>query len=275
MSTLMLMEKLRVIDEACSPHRKQQQKEEREKNLDDFTKEKRAIAETIRGIRQDLKERDRLLIEDRKQGVVKSAQIRKDIERVRERADELDKMHKTKHKKLKQKEKIPGVKIPEEKKVKDNNRKKIIDFMWHDLKELENKEKMVSMNGDERMISESSSDGSRDTTGLGIVDMDDPQFEMLKENDKEIDKMLDVTHERVKRIKQLAIEIGGAVEESNVMIEQLCVQVDLTLGKLETVNGQLKKTLAEARSSRDFCCDIILCCLILGIITAIYFVVTK
>jgi len=148
--------------------------------------------------------------------------------------------------------------------------------MWHFLKVLENHEKTITMNGDHQLvISETSSDGERDPTGLGIADMDDAEFDMLRETDAIIDDRLDITLEGVKRIKQLALEMGRAVEDSNVLIEQIKEQADLTLGRLETVNGQLKKTLAEARSNSTFCCDIILCLLILGIITAIYFVVTK
>jgi len=131
------------------------------------------------------------------------------------------------------------------------------------------------MNGDQLIISDSSSDGERDTTGLGIPEMDDEELEQLRTTDKIIDTMLDTTLEGVKRIKQLALELGTAVEESNVLIEQIKEQTDLTLGKLETANGHLKKTLQQARSNSTFCCDIILCCLILGIIIAIYFVVTK
>jgi len=102
----MLMKKLVEIDAACSPQRKQQEIEDREKNLDEFTKEKRAIGAYFREIREDIKERDTLMKENRTQGVKKSAEIRRKLTEATQRAEDLDKMYKAKHKKLKQSEKI-------------------------------------------------------------------------------------------------------------------------------------------------------------------------
>jgi len=274
----MLMKKLMEIDAACSPQRKVKEQEEREKNLDEFTIEKRRVADFIREIRLDIKERDRLYTEfpnDRAKGVTKGAEIRQKIKEVTERAEDLEKKYKAKHKKLKQKQKLPGIKIPEEKLAKDANRKQVIDLMWQHLKELERQEKTIRATDQQRIYeSVSESDGERDVTGLGISDIDDPRFEVLRLNDQEIDEMLDITLQGVKRLKQIAIELGGAIEESNELITEVQQMAEVTLGNLETVNGQLKKTLQAVRSTADFCCDIILCCLILGIATAIYFVVT-
>jgi len=206
----MLMKKLVEIDAACSPQRKQQEIEDREKNLDEFTKEKRAIGAYFREIREDIKERDTLMKENRTQGVKKSAEIRRKLTEATQRAEDLDKMYKAKHKKLKQSEKIPGFKVSEEKKEKDENRKQVIDLMWKHLAELEKQEKTVRTVDDQLIHnSESSSDGERDVTGLGIPDIDDPRFELLRKNDQEIDRMLDITHQGAMRLKQLALEIGG------------------------------------------------------------------
>jgi len=120
----------------------------------------------------------------------------------------------------------------------------------------------------------SEEDGERDVIA-GIPDIDDPRFEVLRKNDEEIDVLLDDTLQGVRRLKQMAAEIGGEVEKSIVLIQEIKERADVTLGKLETVNGQLKKTIETARSPSNCCCDIILCCLILGIITAIYFLITK
>jgi len=269
----MLMQKLMQIDAACSPQRKQQAQEDREKNLDAFTLEKRHMAEFIREIRADIKVRDQILQDNPNdsKGVVKSAEIRKKIRESVQRAEELEKMYKSKHKKLK----IPDLKNADVKKSKDENRKQVVDLMWQHIKELKKQEKHVRTGGDRALITDSESDGERDVQGLAIADIDDPRFELLKKNDQEIDEMLDVTLQGVKRLKQLAMEIGGAVDESNNLIAEVQTMAETTLGKLETVNGQLKKTLETVRSKADCCCDIILCVLILGIATAIYFVATK
>jgi len=159
--------------------------------------------------------------------------------------------------------------------AKDENMKKVIELTWQHIKELERQEKHFKTE-DNQLIrnSESDSDGERQVIA-GIAEIDDPRFELLRKNDAEIDQMLDITLQGVQRLKQLATEIGGEVEKSNELIKEVQNMADQTLGKLETVNGQLKKTLQKVRSPSNFCCDIILCCLILGIITAIYFVATK
>jgi len=276
MSTAMLMKKLLEIEASCSPQRKLREQEEREQNLDDFTIEKRRMAEFVREIRADIKERDKLYQDspnDRTKAVTKGAEIRKKLKDATERADHLEKMYKSKHKKLKQKQKIPGVEVSVEKKEKDENRKAVVDLMWEHLKELERQEKNVLHREIESL---SESDGSRDVGGVGgIAEMDDPRFELLRKNDREIDDMLDVTLAGVRRLKQLSLEQQVLTVETTELIETIQNMTDLTLGNLESVNGQLKKTIQAVRSTSNCCCDIILCMLILGIAVAIYFVATK
>jgi len=275
MSTASLMKKLMEIDSACSPHRREREQIEREKNLDEFTIKKRKMASLIRDIREDIKERDSLYEDDdRKKAVEKGSEIRKKLKDAVEFAEELEKIQQTKQKNHKTKSQIPGFKLSEEKKAKDENREVLVGLMWKHLAELQKEEKSVKKPGKTRISdSDSVEDGEREVGG--IPDLDDPRFEVLRQNDEEIDVLLDDTLQGVRRLKKIAQEIGGEVEKSNVLIEEIKERADVTIGRLETVNGQLKKTLEAARSPTDFCCDIILCCLILGIITAIYFVVTK
>uniref|UniRef100_A0A6B2LDN4 t-SNARE coiled-coil homology domain-containing protein n=1 Tax=Arcella intermedia TaxID=1963864 RepID=A0A6B2LDN4_9EUKA len=269
-----MMKKLMEIDAACSPVRKVKEQEEAEKNLDEFTKEKRRMAEFIREIRQDIKEREALYKDDHAKGVKKGAEIRRKIKEATEKAEELEKMYKTKHKKLKTKEKIGSV--PEEKKAKDENRKQIVDVMWQHLRELEKQEKNVTGTSNAFTGQDSiSEDGEKDISGMALPDLDDPRLALIKKNDQEIDEMLDQTKIGVGRLKQLALEIGEKVEESNILIDEVQQMAEITLGNLESVNSQLKKTLDSAQSRANCCCDIILCCMLLGIITAIYFVLTK
>eukprot|EP01123_Difflugia_compressa_P014034 TRINITY_DN6922_c0_g1_i1.p1 TRINITY_DN6922_c0_g1~~TRINITY_DN6922_c0_g1_i1.p1 ORF type:complete len:154 (-),score=34.98 TRINITY_DN6922_c0_g1_i1:15-476(-) len=151
--------------------------------------------------------------------------------------------------------------------------------MYQHLKELEKKEKNVRTDRDALYQSSDSEGGDTEmkeiSSATGIPELDDPRYELLRKNDEEIDELLDVTLQGVRRLKGLAKEINAKVVESDDLITEVKNLADETMGKLETVNGQLKKTLAEARSPGSFCCDIILCAMILGIITALYFVITK
>jgi len=161
------------------------------------------------------------------------------------------------------------------KKKKDENQEMLVGLMWKHLAELQKQEKTIKRN-DQIHISGSESDGDGERQVIaGIPDLDDPRFEVLRKNDEEIDELLDDTLQGVRRLKAMAKDIGGEVEKSIILIQEIKERADATLGKLETVNGQLKKTIETARSPSNCCCDIILCCMILGIITAIYFVVTK
>jgi len=160
----------------------------------------------------------------------------------------------------------------QKKKAKDENRKQVIDLMWQHLKELERQEKNVR---NDNIASDDYEEGEQEVPGLGIAEIDDPRFEVLRKNDQEIDAALDDTLKGVMRLKKLALEMGEEVGQSNELIKEVQQMTEVTMGKLETVNGQLAKTLEAAQSPSNFCCDIILCCLLLGIATAIYFVATS
>jgi len=145
--------------------------------------------------------------------------------------------------------------------------------MWQHLKDLEKQEKNVR--NDSIASDDYFEEGEQEVAGLGIPEIDDPRFEVLRANDQEIDAALGETLKGVQRLKQLAQEMGQEVDKSNELIKEVQQMSELTMGKLETVNGQLTKTLEAAQSPSNFCCDIILCCLLLGIATAIYFVATS
>jgi len=229
----------------------------------------------IREIREDIKERDGFYAEDdRKKAVEKGSEIRKKIKEAVEFGEQLEKMQQDKQKKHKAKEKIPGFKLTDEKKAKDENQENIVGLMWKHLAELQKQEKTMKTTIKIQESNSSEEDGDREVIA-GIPDIDDPRFEVLRKNDEEIDVLLDDTLQGVRRLKQMATEIGGEVEKSIILIQEIKERADVTLGKLETVNGQLKKTIESARAPSNCCCDIILCCLILGIITAIYFLITK
>jgi len=265
------------IDEACSPDREKKEREEAEKNLDDFTIEKRKMAEFIREIKTDIQERDEFYSKDqRSKAVTKGSEIRGKIKQAKEVGTALEKMYKDKHKHLKAKEKLPGFKPTEEKKAKDDNRKQVVELMWKHISELERQEKTVKGSSALDNLGEASeSSGERQVVVAGIPDIDDPQFELLRKQDAEIDLKLDQTLQGVQRLKQLAVEAGAELDLQDKMIENLQTIANETLGELENVNGELKKTLKQVRSARNCCCDICLCLLCLGVCAAIYFVITK
>jgi len=105
--------------------------------------------------------------------------------------------------------------------------------------------------------------------------LDDPIFDQVNINEQLIDKALGVVFDKVQILKQDAIEIGQEIDEQEQVVKQVTEHVDTTFTTLKTVNNQLKETLQQVRSARTFCCDIILCLLILGIAGAIYGLLTR
>jgi len=108
-----------------------------------------------------------------------------------------------------------------------------------------------------------------------LPDLDDPIFDQVNVNEKLIDSVLGVILTKVQVIKDDAVVIGQELNEQEQVVKQVTSHVENTFTTLKTVNAQLKETLQEVRSARTFCCDIILCLLILGIAGAIYGLLSK
>jgi hypothetical protein len=271
-----LMARLMEIDTQCRPEREKKAQEEAEKQLDEFQLEKRHLANKIRDVRASLQERDDLLENgERARAAEKSAIVRRELKKIKEDSERLEKTYQSKHSKLKAKQKIPGVTIKAEKVAKDENRKKVVELTMQHLKELENREQNPGRAS--KLLAESVSDssGEREVIAGGIPDIDDPQFELLRTQDAEIDRQLDITLEGVKRLKELALAAGEELSAQDDLIEEINEVAETALVKLETVNMELMKTLKAVRSARNLCCDLILIGVILGIATAVYFMFTK
>jgi len=143
------------------------------------------------------------------------------------------------------------------------------------LKELQDRESNPGRASKLLADSVSDSSGEREVIAGGIPDIDDPQFELLRTQDAEIDRKLDITLEGVKRLKELALQAGEELNAQDELIEEINEVAEAALVNLETVNEELKKTLKKVRSARNLCCDLILLGVILGIATALYFIFTK
>jgi len=273
------MRRLAEIDVACSPERKQKDQDEAAKKLDEFGIAKKDLADTIREIRHDLDERDQLYGKGDRSGAAKlSSKVRSRIKEVEDSGKKLEKIQKEKHSKLKTKQALPGFKVKEEKVQKDAARKQVVDLTWQHLKELQwRQENPGSKKTDtDRLIeSDSSASGERAIIVGGIPDIDDPQFELLRKQDDEIEAELDLVLAGIRRLKQLAMQAGEELGQQEELIEELNVIAEDTNQKLETANRELSKTLKEVRSHKDLCCDLIIFAVILGCAAALYFLLTK
>jgi len=277
MSTEILYAKLKEINAQCLPERQQKKEEDEQakRDKDPFNQDRKALAEKIKEIRVAIDERDALYQKgDRVGGVKAGTKIRQQMMKdAQEIADRLEKTHKDR-KKLKVNEIVMGA--SDEKKQADESRQKVIEVMKQHLQEIDKLERTIKTPGSADLeISESSEAEQGERKVSVLPDLDDPIFDQVNKNEQIIDEKLGKVLEGVKVLKQDAIEIGEELDSQEPMLKELTEHVEQTFGTLKNVNAQLKETLQEVRSARNFVCDIVLCLLILGIAGAIYGLLSK
>lgn len=98
------------------------------------------------------------------------------------------------------------------------------------------------------------------------------EFEMRK---RKQDQGLDTISEGLATLKNLAQDINEEMDRQDPLIDEIDTKVDKATSDLRNTNVRLKDTVTKLRSSRNFCIDIILLCVILGIAAYLYNVLKK
>lgn len=93
------------------------------------------------------------------------------------------------------------------------------------------------------------------------------EYEMRKAGQ---DQGLDVIAEGLETLKNMAEDIHEELDRQVPIIDEIDTKADLATANLKNTNVRLKETLVKLRSSRNFCIDIILLCIILGIAAYLY-----
>ncbi|KAL9413084.1 hypothetical protein AB3S75_041706 [Citrus x aurantiifolia] len=93
------------------------------------------------------------------------------------------------------------------------------------------------------------------------------EYEMRKMKQ---DQGLDVISEGLDTLKNLALDMNEELDRQVPLIDEIDTKVDKATSDLKNNNVRLKETLLQVRSSRNFCIDIILLCVILGIASYLY-----
>eukprot|EP00197_Chlamydomonas_leiostraca_P001729 CAMPEP_0202887098 /NCGR_PEP_ID=MMETSP1391-20130828/42508_1 /ASSEMBLY_ACC=CAM_ASM_000867 /TAXON_ID=1034604 /ORGANISM="Chlamydomonas leiostraca, Strain SAG 11-49" /LENGTH=275 /DNA_ID=CAMNT_0049570375 /DNA_START=202 /DNA_END=1029 /DNA_ORIENTATION=- len=79
------------------------------------------------------------------------------------------------------------------------------------------------------------------------------------------DKVLGRIELGVDRLKEIATNVQEEIDKQNPVIDDIETQMDKVTGQLKTNNAKLKGLVTKMRSSRNFCVDVILICIILAI----------
>uniref|UniRef100_A0A5B7B1Z9 t-SNARE coiled-coil homology domain-containing protein n=1 Tax=Davidia involucrata TaxID=16924 RepID=A0A5B7B1Z9_DAVIN len=93
------------------------------------------------------------------------------------------------------------------------------------------------------------------------------EYEMRKMKQ---DQGLDVIAEGLDTLKNMAHDMNEELDRQVPLMEEIDDKVDRATSDLKNTNVRLKDTLTQLRSSRNFCIDIILLCIILGIAAYLY-----
>ncbi|CAI9778998.1 unnamed protein product [Fraxinus pennsylvanica] len=98
------------------------------------------------------------------------------------------------------------------------------------------------------------------------------EYEMRKMRQ---DQGLDVIAEGLYTLKNMAHDMNEEFDRQVPLMDEIDTKVDRATSDLKNTNVRLKDTVNQLRSSRNFCIDIILLCVILGIAAYLYNVLKK
>ncbi|XP_027072246.1 syntaxin-71-like [Coffea eugenioides] len=98
------------------------------------------------------------------------------------------------------------------------------------------------------------------------------EYEMRKVRQ---DQGLEVISEGLDTLKNMAHDMNEELDRQVPLMDEIDTKVDKATSDLKNTNVRLKDTVNQLRSSRNFCFDIILLCIILGIAAYLYNVLKK
>ncbi|CAI9760703.1 unnamed protein product [Fraxinus pennsylvanica] len=98
------------------------------------------------------------------------------------------------------------------------------------------------------------------------------EYEMRKMKQ---DQGLDTIAEGLDTLKNMAHDMNEELDRQVPLMDEIDTKVDRATSDLKNTNVRLKDTVNQLRSSRNFCIDIILLCIILGIAAYLYNVLKK
>ncbi|KAB2087293.1 hypothetical protein ERO13_A04G075100v2 [Gossypium hirsutum] len=98
------------------------------------------------------------------------------------------------------------------------------------------------------------------------------EYEMRKMKQ---DQGLDMISEGLDTLKNMAHDMNEELDRQVPLMDEIDTKVDKAAADLKNTNVRLKDTVTQLRSSRNFCIDIVLLCIVLGIAAYLYNVLKK
>jgi len=265
-----MINKLQVIADKYEPPEEKNKRESAAKNgrtpKDDFQRIQFEIADQIKEIRRLIKERDDE--EASNPGQAKAVRLAHDVRMslgaVQDNLSKLEaeeaKMEKRANAEIQKLEKKAkkGQVNPEIRKELENAiavRKDVVKNVQDHVQECTMLEKKRAL-GSAAFTTTTTTTGN-DPTVTSLPDVDDPRFQKLMENDKEIDQMLGIVSANVSVMKDQAMEMKSALKEQSELLDELDVDVEHTNSRLVDATAQVKKLTDKINSKSDTCCVVI------------------
>jgi len=284
-----LIKKLEDIAEKYEPLEEKRKREDATKPgrvaKDEFQRLQFEIADDIKEIRLLIKKRDdeEAANPGQAQAVRYAHEVRMNLGVVQDKLQKLEEEEKKMEKKAthelaKMEKKKKNSVNPELRKEVENAiqaRKDIVKNVQDHISECSMLEKKRALGNAAFATTTSSTTGS-DPTVTSLPDVDDPRFQKLLENDKQIDELLGIVSKNVATLKDEAMEMNKALKEQSELLDDLDVEVEHTSQRLVDAAQQVKKLTDKINSRSDTCCVVIfLTIMLLAIVFLIYRLIKK
>jgi len=283
-----LIKKLEDIAEKYEPLEEKKKREDAQKPgrvaKDEFQRIQFEIADQIKEIRALIKERDEEEAANpgQSRAVRLAHDVRMSLGAVQDNAQKLEaeeaKMEKKANRELEKLEKKKKA-TPELRKEVENAiqaRKEVLNNVRGHISECTMLEKKRALGNAAFTATTTTSSTGNDPTVTSLPDVDDPRFQQLLQNDKEIDELLGIVSKNVATLKDEAIEINKSLKEQGQLLDDLDVEVEKTSQRLVDAAQQVKKLTDKINSSSDTCCVVIfLAVMLIAIIFLIYRLIKK
>jgi len=171
---------------------------------------------------------------------------------------------------------MPG-KATEEKRKASENRQAVLELVHEHLKVVKREQAKTGREFDDSISSIEGGDyqGDQVLMQMDLKDVDDKDFDQIKIKEEQIAEELENLHLGVKRLKQIAIEIGDILGEQEEELDRINELAETVNEELKSANHILSKVVKDVKSPAMLCCDCILCLMVIGIAVGLYFALTN
>ena len=271
-----LIKKLERIAEEYEPLELRQKKEEAAKSgrvaKDEFQRIQFEIADQIREVRQLIKQRDEE--EAVNPGQAKAVRLAHDVRmslgavqenmaKLQSEEDKLEKKTRAELAKMEKKKKTVNPETKAELERAIDARKEIVKNVQEHLAECTALEKKRALGTAAFTTAAATTTTSADPTVTSLPEVDDPRFQQLWENDRQIDELLGALGKNVAVLKEEALDMNRAVKEQGQLLDELDVEVEKTNQRLQETTSQVKKFTDKVNSKSDKCCIAIIMIVVL------------